>query len=74
MKTTTDYLSTSRYFSSTLTFEHRPERPYDQQDASHLYCPNGSQVASFDPTFLTAAAPHVFALWSSASSEREYAS
>ncbi len=45
-----------------LEAEHQGDKPYDQRDQSHLVMPDGSLVASGDPTFLTAAAPYVLAL------------
>ena len=45
-----------------VAWEHRTERAYDEQDPSHLLCPNGSLVASFDRAFLAAAGREVLAL------------
>jgi hypothetical protein len=42
--------------------EHRPSRPYDEQDAGHLLMPNGSLVGSYDRAFLAAAGCEVLAL------------
>lgn len=51
------------WFNDTLRIEHRPERPYDDEDASHLIMPNGSFVASYDRAFLGVALREVFAFW-----------
>ncbi len=52
-----------RYWTTVAALEHRPTRPYDETDASHLYLTNGTQVASFDRDFLGAALREVYAQW-----------
>ena len=52
-----------RAFADVLWWEHRPDRAYDEQDASHLHSPNGSLVASFDRSFLNAATREVVKQW-----------
>lgn len=42
--------------------EHRGDRSYDEQDASHLRHPNGSLIASYDRDFLAAATREVIQL------------
>lgn len=48
-------LAKSRYWSSVQAIEHRGDKPYDQQDPSHLIMSNGSMLASIDYAFMTAA-------------------
>ena len=57
-------MSAGKYdrFADVLACEHRGERAYDEQDASHLMLPNGTIVASFDRPFLGAATREVLAL------------
>ena len=45
----------------TRELEHRGDRDYDAQDASHLIMPDGTLVASFHRGFLGAAGRHVLA-------------
>ena len=51
-----------RAFASVDHLEHRPDRPYDEQDPSGLLMPNGTLVCSQHPGFLGAAARAVVEL------------
>lgn len=44
------------------TLEHRGDRAYDEQDASHLIMPSGTLVASYDRQFLGAAGREIIRL------------
>lgn len=46
-----------------LLVEHRGNRPYDEQDASHIRHPNGSLVDSYDRDFCGVAMREVLALY-----------
>jgi hypothetical protein len=42
--------------------KHRHDRPHDEPNPSHVLHPNGSAIASFDRTFISAAIPAVLDL------------
>lgn len=44
-------------------FEHRGDRPHDDEDAGHVLHPNGSLVGSYSPAFLGAATAEVLTMW-----------
>lgn len=51
----------SDQFRDVTALEARPERAYDEQNASTLVLPNGSRLASFDRPFMTVCARLVLA-------------